>query len=133
MALMRQMVARYKEDMIPLASHDLKTAFARIAEIPWYADRWNGEAAEVIKRPGYTMARMWPGGDCDDKAIAMASVLELQGVPWRFVAAGRTEGKPPTHVFVEANLGEGWIPMDCTYPHNRPGWQMRDYPVRIVG
>lgn len=65
-------------------------------------------------------------GDCDDKAILLASLLESIGFQCRFKAVGFEEGIL-SHVYVEVKLGTGWIALDATEPVE-PGWE----PPNIV-
>lgn len=56
-------------------------------------------------------------GDCDDKSVLLASLIEAVGKPTRFIALGF--GPPPapfSHVLVEARLGEQWIAAETTEP-----------------
>ena len=61
-------------------------------------------------------------GDCDDKAILLAALLEAIGHPARFKAVGFRAGEL-SHVYVETKLEipavlkafpDGWIPLDAT-------------------
>lgn len=47
MALMREMVAKYRLDMLPLARLPIGKAFRAIADVPYMKDRWLGQDAEV--------------------------------------------------------------------------------------
>jgi len=59
-------------------------------------------------------------GDCDDKSILLASLLESIGIPTRLVAVGFSN-RPLSHVFVEANLSGKWIALETTEPQPM-GW-----------
>lgn len=50
-------------------------------------------------------------GDCDDKSILLASMLESIGHPTRFIAVG-FEPKKFSHVLVETRIGGKWIKLD---------------------
>lgn len=52
-------------------------------------------------------------GDCDDKAVLLAALLEAIGHPARFKAVGFQAGAL-SHVYVETKLDGGWIPLDAT-------------------
>lgn len=54
-------------------------------------------------------------GDCDDKSILVASLLEAIGHPTRFVAVGFQPGKY-SHVFVETKVNNRWIALETTEP-----------------
>lgn len=70
-------------------------------------------------------------GDCDDKAILIASLLEAIGHPTRFVAVGFAPGEY-SHVFVDVRLGAPspsagwlngkWLSLDTTEPQPM-GWR----------
>lgn len=65
-------------------------------------------------------------GDCDDKSILLASMLESIGHPTRFVAAG-FNGRPYSHVWVDTKIGTKWVSLDAT--DSKPmGWK----PSRIT-
>lgn len=52
-------------------------------------------------------------GDCDDKSVLCASLLETIGHPTRFLAVG--PGKNIyTHVFLETKIGGKWVAVECT-------------------
>ena len=68
---------------------------------------------ETLSTPEYLLANMSAGGDCDDKSVLLATLLEASGHPARFRAVG-FEGGALTHVYVETKLGERWIPLDTT-------------------
>jgi transglutaminase-like putative cysteine protease len=65
-------------------------------------------------------------GDCDDKSVLLASLLESIGHPTRFVAIGF---KPDdfSHVLVETLIGKSWVPLETTEPVEI-GW----YPPGVV-
>lgn len=71
-------------------------------------------------------------GDCDDKGILLASLLESIGHPTRFMAVGFKPGEF-SHVFVETQIYSPrngkiiWFPLDPTEPYPM-GWR----PPRIV-
>lgn len=52
-------------------------------------------------------------GDCDDKSVLLASLLESAGHPTRFKAVGFNAGQL-SHVYVETLIGNTWVPMDAT-------------------
>lgn len=69
-------------------------------------------------------------GDCDDKAMLAASMLESIGHPTRFVAVG----KSPTdfcHVLVETRYNTRWVPVETTEPVQL-GWYPKGFPYRLV-
>lgn len=54
-------------------------------------------------------------GDCDDKSVLLASLLEAIGHPTRFVAISLIPGKF-CHVYVETKIRNSWMPLDATEP-----------------
>ncbi len=69
-------------------------------------------------------------GDCDDKCILLAALLESIGHPSRFVAVGF---KPNSfnHVIVQTQLGRRWISLDATEPVAM-GWEPPGIKSRMV-
>jgi predicted transglutaminase-like cysteine proteinase len=83
---------------------------------------------EVLQSPPETLRRGY--GDCDDKAILLATMLEVIGHPARFVAVGKAPGKF-THVYVETRVGPKWIGLETTEPVEA-GWQPPNVLARMV-
>lgn len=54
-------------------------------------------------------------GDCDDKAILLAAMLESIGHPSRFIAIGFEPGIY-SHVYAETKIGDDWISAETTEP-----------------
>ena len=79
------------------------------------------EAQQVLKQRS---------GDCDDKAILLASMLESIGIPTRFVAVGF---RPNffSHVFVEARPYGDWIALETTHPAPM-GWRPPNIKAAMV-
>lgn len=51
-------------------------------------------------------------GDCDDKSVLIASLLESIGHKTRFVAIGY--GGSFCHVYPEVNIRGQWVPLEAT-------------------
>ncbi len=84
---------------------------------------------ETLQTPPVTMEL--EAGDCDDKSVLLATLLESIGHPTRFVATGYRAPKSFSHVYVESLLGTKWIPMDATV--DKPfGWSPRAPVSRMV-
>lgn len=65
-------------------------------------------------------------GDCDDKSVLVATLLESIGHPTRFVACGFT----PTsfsHVFVQTKIGQKWVSVETT-----ENWPLGKTPPKIL-
>jgi transglutaminase-like putative cysteine protease len=56
-------------------------------------------------------------GDCDDKSLLLAALLESIGRPARFVAIGMN-GRPLSHVLTEVRHGPAgkWVPLETIRP-----------------
>lgn len=122
--LMHLMVEQYYTDMVPYAHLSLRKVFDIIKRIPFRPDPPD---AETLMRPFYTMHSMGTGGDCDDKAIALASYCKLKGIPYRFVAVRRADEKLLHHVYLECYIENRWVHADPTYRFNSLGREREQY------
>lgn len=69
-------------------------------------------------------------GDCDDKSVLLATLLESINHPTRFIAVGFIP-KNYSHVYVETKLGKKWIPLETT--ENVPmGWEPKKIVTKLV-
>lgn len=69
-------------------------------------------------------------GDCDDKSVLLASLLESIGHPTRFVAIA-LGGPEFEHVYVETKLGSNWLALETTEPVNI-GWSAPGVTSRLI-
>ena len=70
-------------------------------------------------------------GDCDDKSVLLAALLESIGHPARFVAI-KLGGDEYEHVYVETRVGNGkWISLETTEPVEI-GWEPPGVTQRLV-
>lgn len=69
-------------------------------------------------------------GDCDDKSVLLASLLESIGHPTRFVAIGFSPGKF-SHVYVETKMGDKWVPLETTEPVPM-GWKPQNIKATLI-
>lgn len=83
---------------------------------------------ETIQTPDITLAL--GQGDCDDKSVLLASMLESIGHPSRFVAIGFAP-EEFEHVYVESKVGQNWVPLDATEPV-QAGWSPKRTVSRLV-
>lgn len=137
---MHDLVERYYTDMAPWASDSLIEIYDKIKGLPFQSDP---PGMELIKRPIYTMRQIGPGGDCDDKSIALAAWARLNSIPYQFVGVGRKiPGKKYkkgeiillTHVFPILKIDGSWIIADATYSHNVLGYNLGNYDrTEILG
>lgn len=74
---------------------------------------------ETVHTPDVILSQR--AGDCDDKSLLLASLLESIGHPTRFVAIGFQPGVF-SHVYVETKIGNNWIPLETT-EDVEAGWQ----------
>ncbi len=81
---------------------------------------------EAIHAPEVILQQGW--GDCDDKSVLLAAMLETIGKPTRFVPVGFRPGQI-SHVYVEVVWGRGprgemeWIALEPTEPYPL-GWRV---------
>lgn len=125
--IMRQVVEKYYHDMIPYASLSLLEMFTLIKNLPYRNDPVN---VETLMRPAYTMTMRGTGGDCDCKALALASYARLHKIPYRFIAIRRPNRKNLHHVALELYINNRWLFADPTYSFNVIG-RTRDEAERV--
>lgn len=83
---------------------------------------------ETLKSPDATV---FSGqGDCDDKSLLVATLLESVGYATRFVAVGMNQPGAYEHVFTEVKLGTRWIALDTTEPVEM-GWSPPNPQARL--
>lgn len=96
---------------------ELERVHAYVRDHIRYVKDVNG--VETLQSPEQTL--YMGQGDCDDKSILAASLLEAIGFSTRFRAIG-FRPKCFSHVLVEAKLDGKWIPVETTEPVAL-GWQ----------
>lgn len=69
-------------------------------------------------------------GDCDDKSILAASLLESINHPTRFVAIGFKPGNF-SHVYVETLIGNKWVAVETTEPVAL-GWKPKNIVSALI-
>ena len=132
---MSDLVKRYKKDI-----RIREQALELVAHLPPKA--WSAEAAalfrfvrddiryvgdirdvETVATPVKTLD--YGQGDCDDKSVLLASLLESINHPTAFVAIGYS---PDTfvHVYVQTRIKNGWVGMETTEP-----WPMGKRPTGL--
>jgi transglutaminase-like putative cysteine protease len=77
---------------------------------------------ETLQTPQYTLELKQ--GDCDDKSVLLATLLETISYQTLLKAVG-VRGGPLSHVYVQVKLGKKWISLDATMP-NAAGWEPPD-------
>lgn len=127
--LMHEMVKNFYLDMAPYAHYSLEEVFNIIKNIPFREDPPD---EETIMRPALTLACRGYGGDCDDKAIAMAAYCYLKQIPYRFIAVRKYGEKSLHHVYTECYIQNKWIHADCTYNFNVLGREREQYAEYVI-
>lgn len=112
---MKRIARQYAADMAPYASLNLSEIHELVKNIPYRKDP---PGVETVKRPYYTLHRLGPGGDCDDKAVVIAAWALLNKFPVKFVCSGRWAKKPLHHVYAQVYINGSWIKVDATYNFN---------------
>ena len=126
---MRYMVDKYHRDMLPYIYYPLPEVYNAIKNIPYRPDP---KDRETLMRPLYTMTLDGTGGDCDDKAIALASYCQLCGLPWRFEAVRKYNAPTWHHVINGIKLAGKWIIADATYSDNTFGQYREQYADHLL-
>lgn len=83
---------------------------------------------ESLQTPDKTLE--FHSGDCDDKAVLVASLLESIGHKTRFVAVGFAPGRFQ-HVYAETKVGQNWVPLETTEPVG-VGWYPPNQRARMI-
>jgi transglutaminase-like putative cysteine protease len=74
---------------------------------------------ETLTHPVQTLAI--GQGDCDDKSMLLAALLESIGHPTRFIAVG-LQPNSFQHVLVETVIGDDWVALETTKGDVPMGW-----------
>lgn len=82
---------------------------------------------ETVQTPDVTLSIK--AGDCDDKSVLLAALLESIGHPTKFVAIGF---RPDDfiHVYPETRIGTKWVPAETTEPVEF-GWSPKGVISRL--
>ena len=83
---------------------------------------------ETIHYPTQTL--IVKSGDCDDKSLLLASLLESIGYKTRFVAVGFIPNSY-SHVFVQVKINTGWLSLETTEPV-KIGWTPPNIKSQMV-
>lgn len=77
---------------------------------------------ETLQTPERTLVSR--AGDCDDKSMLLAAMLESVGHKTRFEAIALEPGRF-SHVFPSVRLGDKWVALETIVPGAEPGWRPR--------
>lgn len=103
--------------------HDFETEIASVFEfvknrITYRRDPVDQERVQDTRRTLFE----FQSGDCDDKVVALASLLGAIGAKSRFVVCGYSSDNFH-HVYLEVFDGGGWVPLDPTNERATVGWE----------
>lgn len=137
--LMRDIIRRYKHDPTvlekarQLTAHVAPKAYSDEVRALFYfvrdKIRYVHDVAdeETLQTPDVTLKLA--SGDCDDKVILLASLLEAIGHKTRSVAIKEVADSPDfTHVYLETRIGAHWYPLETT----EAGWGPGNAPPSAV-
>ncbi|RPI18722.1 MAG: hypothetical protein EHM58_04445 [Ignavibacteriae bacterium] len=90
-------------------------------QIPYVEDPQNVPIAnfatfEALKAPHITM---FNGGDCDDKSILAAVIMERKKIPYRMAVVSTRPDKQLHHIYLEVFYNGSYKPFDPTYNYNK--------------
>lgn len=139
--VMRSLVNRYKINpkvrelalsvIANLPQKDFENEINKLFEFVKYRIRYVRDIAgvETVQTPVKTL--QYAAGDCDDKAVLLATLLESIGHVTRFHAVGF---KPDhiSHVLLEVKRGGEWIALDTTEPV-KMGWRPPSIVTSMYG
>jgi len=119
----------------PLSQLPISQYYSLVKKVPFRKDDYG---VEIVTRPYHLFASPWRGWDCKKKALAVASWLHENNIPYRFTSVSRRPDGEIHHVLVEAMKDGEWIPIDATYPENElyqeEPWTNREtLPTRAPG
>lgn len=117
--LMRMLTNDHRRDVLPYQNYSLERFFTLVKNLPYDAHEY--KRGEILKRPRITLKE---GGDCDDKAIAMAAFLATfpSKMPCAFQQFFITAdfGAGEAHVFNGLLCSRHqWFYIDATYKKNK--------------
>lgn len=108
-------VENFHKDIGEWANKPLPVFFDHVKNMAYQRDPKKGK--EVLARPGFLLAGLFPAIDCKKKAILIASWLRANHIPYRFIAVSERPDKRIHHVMVQAEDGGKWVNLDATYPN----------------
>lgn len=141
LALMRRLVSDFKRS--PIVREAALSLIADVSERDWLGEvnalftfvrdhvRYTRDIhdLETVQTPVVTLDLL--SGDCDDKSVLLAALLESVGHEARFVATGYRTPHNYSHVYVETPIAGKWITLDSTVRHVL-GWNPRTPTARMT-
>lgn len=98
-----------------LSEFPLDRYFRFVRSLPY---RQDAAPVEVIARPAHLLSQPWAGWDCKKKSILIASWLNENHIPWRFVAVSTRPDGQIHHCVTQGMIADEWRTIDATYPEN---------------
>lgn len=97
----------------------LQKIYNYVRNLPYTADPMkvpisDNDNIELLKSPYFTI--FTNGGDCDDKAILLGSILRRKKIPFRMAIVTTQQGKDFHHIYLEIYYNGVWRAFDATYP-----------------
>ncbi len=86
------------------------------------------DGVETVQSPIKTLE--YGQGDCDDKAVLLATLLASAGHKTQFKAIGFSPGKL-SHVIVEVQDGPAWVALETTMPVQL-GWHPKNVKAAMT-
>lgn len=112
---MYSLVIRFATDLGSYGKLSLQDFFDVVRKIPYLRDT---KGSEVVARPRLIFSE-FPAIDCKKKAILMASWMEINKIPWRFISTSMRKDKRIHHVFAQGFINGEWKNVDPTYSYFR--------------
>ncbi len=131
---MVQVVRKYKSDATTITTARRLTANCPERNTRAIVDtlqRWVRDNIRYVMDPrGIEMVQTPPTldlrtGDCDDKSVLLATLLETMGYQTGFCALG-FNGEPFSHVIALVRLGTKWCPLETILAGVGMGWSPPD-------
>lgn len=126
----RELASRLVRDVPQYdAAGEIRALHAFVRDHIRYTSDING--VETLQTPRATLEI--GVGDCDDKSILLASLLEAIGKVTRFVAVGFGAAGGYSHVLVEVRHGKrrNWVPLETIKPVPA-GWFPANVTRRMI-
>jgi hypothetical protein len=118
---LRTIFMRYKGNLVSISDLPFIAYYDLIKNMRYKQDK---APVEVVARPKILLQGVQDGAglDCKKKAILIASwiCLNVGKKNYRFIASSKRKDKQITHVFPEILVNQKWLPVDATYPQNKP-------------
>ncbi len=131
---MKRLIETYWQDLCEYGIRSIDEAFEFVKSVPYKEDKESPEcnyADECVKRPLKVLIHK--GGDCDDHTILLAAFMKSLNVPYRIVTVSYHPDLAQEHTYLEVKVPwvDRWVPLDATYPTNRP-YNEKPFTKKII-